>query len=273
MKYSKRYICLTIILLLVVALKFNRNGSEQVETFRGAQMEPKVWNPLIAESVNENPLSLVVDNRIYSNEDYDIYMNRKLDIMIPVSLVRDSFNCSAGLYDKEKLVVEKHEESADFSLEDKQLTKKNDNYYVSASKLSKSLSYDYSWDIEKNTASAADVSGATSIYPSKYDLREKGRATTVKNQGSLGTCWASASVSALETALLPEESVQFSVDHMTLKNSFAQAQNDGGEYTMGMAYLTAWQGPVYEADDPYGDGESPDGLKPVKHVQEMQVID
>ena len=53
MKYSKRYICLTIILLLVVALKFNRNGSEQVETFRGAQMEPKVWNPLIAESVNE----------------------------------------------------------------------------------------------------------------------------------------------------------------------------------------------------------------------------
>ena len=273
MKYSKRYICLTIILLLVVALKFNRNGSEQVETFRGAQMEPKVWNPLIAESVNENPLSLVVDNRIYSNEDYDIYMNRKLDIMIPVSLVRDSFNCSAGLYDKEKLVVEKHEESADFSLEDKQLTKKNDNYYVSASKLSKSLSYDYSWDIQKNTASAADISGATSIYPSKYDLREKGRATTVKNQGSLGTCWASASVSALETALLPEESVQFSVDHMTLKNSFAQAQNDGGEYTMGMAYLTAWQGPVYEADDPYGDGESLDGLKPVKHVQEIQVIE
>ncbi len=42
---------------------------------------------------------------------------------------------------------------------------------------------------------------------------------------------------------------------------------------MGMAYLTAWQGPVYEADDPYGDGESPDGLKPVKHVQEMQVIE
>ena len=121
--------------------------------------------------------------------------------------------------------------------------------------------------------SAADISGATSIYPSKYDLREKGRATTVKNQGSLGTCWASASVSALETALLPEESVQFSVDHMTLKNSFSQTQNDGGEYTMGMAYLTAWQGPVYEADDPYGDGESPDGLKPVKHVQEMQVIE
>ena len=267
MKYSKRYICLTIILLLVVALKFNRNGSEQVETFRGAQMERRS-GIMIAEVSMKIRCLLTLDNRIYSNEDYDIYMNQKLDIMIPVFTGREQTR-SAGLYDKEKLVLEKHE--VDFSLKD--ITKKNDNYYVSASKLSKSLSYDYSWDIEKNTASAADVSGATSIYPSKYDLREKGRATTVKNQGSLGTCWASASVSALETALLPEESVQFSVDHMTLKNSFSQTQNDGGEYTMGMAYLTAWQGPVYEADDPYGDGESPDGLKPVKHVQEIQVIE
>ena len=42
---------------------------------------------------------------------------------------------------------------------------------------------------------------------------------------------------------------------------------------MGMAYLTAWQGPVYEADDPYGDNKSPDGLTPVRHVQEIQIIE
>ena len=67
--------------------------------------------------------------------------------------------------------------------------------------------------------------------------------------------------------------MQFSVDHMTMRNSFNVTQNDGGEYTMGMAYLTAWQGPVYEKDDPYGDGVSPKGLSPVKHVQEIQVIE
>ena len=39
-----------------------------------------------------------------------------------------------------------------------------------------------------------------------------------------------------------------------MSNSFHANQYDGGEYTMGMAYLAAWQGPVYEKDDPYGDG-------------------
>jgi len=275
LKYSKKYICLTVILLIAMIFKFHKTGSgyEQVETFRGAAIEKDVWNPLIAESVNEKSLSLVVDNRKYSNEDTGIYMNNDLDIMIPVSMIRDSFNCSSNLYDENKLIVEKHEASAAFKAVDKELKKYKDEYYVSMSELSDSLSYDYSWDINKNVATATDVSGATSIYPSKYDLRDKGRSTVVKNQGSLGTCWASAAVGALETSLLPEEHLQFSVDHMTMRNSFKLMQNDGGEYTMGMAYLTAWQGPVYEADDPYGDGESPKDLEPVKHVQEIQVIE
>ncbi len=50
------------------------------------------------------------------------------------------------------------------------------------------------------------------------------------------------------------------------------SQNAGGEYTMSMAYLLAWQGPVLEEEDPYGDGYSPDGLRPACHVQEIQVL-
>ena len=50
-------------------------------------------------------------------------------------------------------------------------------------------------------------------------------------------------------------------------------KHDGGEYTMGMAYLAAWQGPVYDADDPYGDGVTRDDLAAVKHVQQMLIID
>ena len=42
---------------------------------------------------------------------------------------------------------------------------------------------------------------------------------------------------------------------------------------MGMAYLAAWEGPVYEADDPYGDNKTNPDLTAVKHVQEMQIID
>ena len=50
------------------------------------------------------------------------------------------------------------------------------------------------------------------------------------------------------------------------------SQNSGGDYSMAMAYLLAWQGPVSEEDDPYGDSTSPDGLAPVCHVQEIRIL-
>lgn len=108
--------------------------------------------------------------------------------------------------------------------------------------------------------------------PRVYDSRKEGRILTVRNQGDLGTCWAFASLTALENSLRPKENPDFSEDHMSLQNSFGLSQTDGGDYTMSMAYLLAWQGPVWEADDPYGDGISPAGISPVKHVQEIQVL-
>ena len=74
----------------------------------------------------------------------------------------------------------------------------------------------------------------------------------MKNQGSLGTCWAFASLMALESRLLPEQSFDFSEDHMSLRNSFQMDQNDGGDYTMSMAYLLSWQGSVLESEDLMG---------------------
>lgn len=108
--------------------------------------------------------------------------------------------------------------------------------------------------------------------PEFYDGRQEGRVPPVRDQGNLGTCWAFASLTALEAALMPQEQLEFSVDHMTLHNSFSLPQDAGGEYSMSMAYLLAWQGPVLEEQDPYGDGISPDGLSPCKHVQEIQIL-
>lgn len=124
-------------------------------------------------------------------------------------------------------------------------------------------------DDDSDTANSEDQQ---LILPESYDYRTVGRAPKIKNQGSFGTCWAFASVMALESSVLPEWKVSFSEDHMSLKNSFNLSQNDGGEYTMSMAYLLAWQGPVFESQDPYGDGYSPSGLAPVCHVQEIQVL-
>lgn len=111
------------------------------------------------------------------------------------------------------------------------------------------------------------------LLPRRFDYREIGKQPQVGDQGKFGTCWAFASLMAIESTLMPEESWKFSADHMSRKNSFSMGQEDGGQYAMSMAYLLAWQGPVLEADDPYGDGYSPDGLTPVKHVQEIRLLE
>lgn len=288
MRYSKRYIVFYIFLAIAFFVKFNTIGKnyEEVDEFRGANLEKKVWNPLIAESVNDNRLSVVIDNKEYSNMDNGFFMDDNLNIMAPVSLLRDALNCSAHIYNDNTLLVEKHTSEISFKMEEdfarvngtkekieSPLVQKGGEYYVSLSDLSKYLEYSYSWNIEENTASTADQAETTSVIPASYDLRSKERVSVIKDQGTYGTCWAFAGLSAMESVLLPEESEQFSVDHMTLNNHFNLTQDDGGEYTMGMAYLAAWEGPVYEKDDPYGDGVTDDTLKPVKHVQEIQVID
>ncbi|MCD8371374.1 MAG: lectin like domain-containing protein [Clostridiales bacterium] len=118
----------------------------------------------------------------------------------------------------------------------------------------------------------ADGEEASVRLPERYDAREDGRTSPVKNQGDLGTCWAFASLLALESSLLPDEAFDFSEDHMSQNPYFALRQDEGGDYTMSMAYLLAWQGPVLEEEDPYGDGVSPEGLCAVKHVQEIQIL-
>lgn len=109
--------------------------------------------------------------------------------------------------------------------------------------------------------------------PERYDYREEGRAVPVRDQGRYGTCWAFASLTALETALMPEELLDFSRDHLNFQNHYQYSTEEGGSYIMSVAYLTAWQGPVLEKDDRYGDNRSPEGLEPVKHVQGVRVPD
>lgn len=288
MKYWKRYMVFGLLTAAALFLKFNAFTAnyEEVRSFRGANLLPETWNPLIASSVNDNLLSVVIDNKEYTNEDYLFFMDDNLNIMVPTTILKDALNCSAHVYEEKRLLVEKHSSEVEFLLNadearvngEKQeivspLVKKDGNYYVSLNDLSNYLDYSYTWNMQENQALAADTSESASIIPIRYDLREKQRVSEVRDQGSFGTCWAFAALGALESTLLPEEQVQYSPDHMTLANGFLLTQADGGEYTMGMAYLAAWKGPVYEEDDPYGDNQTDESLAAVKHVQEMQIID
>ncbi len=103
-------------------------------------------------------------------------------------------------------------------------------------------------------------------------MRDYGRVTPVRDQGRYGTCWAFASLGALATTGMPRRSEIYSTDHMTLCNSYNLDINRGGENTMSIAYLAAWKGPVFEKDDPYGDGVSDSSLEAVLHLEEALVI-
>lgn len=109
--------------------------------------------------------------------------------------------------------------------------------------------------------------------PERYDMRDYAEIPAVPDQGNLGTCWAFASLTALTTAMPEEMRQQLSADHMSLQNSFGLSQDMGGDSSIAMAYLLAWQGPVPEKEDPYGDGVSPEGLSPICHVQEVRILE
>ena len=287
MKYSKRYIVISIILCMVFLYKFHILELDEAEVgiFRGGELKEEVWSPLIANDVNGKELFLIIDNKSYSSEKYDFYMDNNRNIMVPVTVLREAMDCSAHLYNGDKLLVEKHNLNALLTLDQREaistgeafqlsspLTVINGDYYVSLTELSEMLGYNCSFSFSENTLTTADSSENTSSLPSSYDLRDRYRISSIRNQGKYGTCWAFGALSAMESALLPEASYEFSVDHMSMSNSFSVSQYDGGEYTMGMAYFAAWQGPVYEKDDPYGDGKTNSDLEPVKHVQEMRII-
>lgn len=270
-KYSRIYFAMTVVMAVIFLFNFYIYAFDKAKIgmFRGAVISEESWSPLVAKDVNAGVLNVVIDNKTYSSEDYDFYMSNDRKIMVPVDLLTDAMNCSAHVYGGNSLLVEKHNISERLRVN----PAKDDEYYVSLSDLSDILGYSCNFEITTKTATAVDESDNISAVPTRYDLRERGRMSVIKNQGNYGTCWAFAATSALESSLLPEENMLFSVDHMSMSNSFDADQYEGGEYTMGMAYLAAWQGPVYEEDDPYGDGKTNSKLKAVKHVQEMRIID
>lgn len=276
MKYSKRYVVFTLILIIIFVFDFYifAKDNTTLGEFRGAEIESTVWSPLVAKDVNKNTIHMMIDNKEYTSDTLKFYMDDDRNIMVPVDMLREALNCSARIYQENELWVEKHSLMADYMLgTDNDFILYDGKFYVSMNSLSEMLDCTCTFDTNTNTLMVVDNSEGISDVPPSYDLRTRLRVSEVRNQGNYGTCWAFAAISALESSLMPEENLLFSVDHMSMSNSFNVNQYDGGEYTMGMAYLAAWQGPVYEKDDPYGDGATDESLSPVKHVQEIRIID
>ena len=305
---SKQFVLLlTVIFTAFCALNFSVLSSvEDVKKGETAGSYPEEWYEMVSEEANRKGIRIFVDGE-EKKMSHPAVMTATGSFLLPVSELTEVFSCTAHIYGQTSLVMEKNmvraeiimgekrvtvteasqkdshagqtgvfegmeqSEKRDVALSDA-ITKEEGELWVSAQAVSEAFSYEMSWEPDENILSFTGLRPELEELPEVYDYRLRGRAPAVKNQGSLGTCWAFASLMALESRLLPEKSFDFSEDHMSIRNSFRMNQNDGGEYTMSMAYLLAWQGPVLEQDDPYGDSWSPPGLSPVRHVQEIQVL-
>ena len=93
--------------------------------------------------------------------------------------------------------------------------------------------------------------------PKRYDLRDEGLVTSVKNQGSSGACWSFTVNAALESFLLKYENKTYDFSENNMKNVMGSDGlngtdwDEGGNYLMAIAYLLSWQGPINESDDPF----------------------
>ena len=271
--------------LVVFRIDFSPNAIKPVAV-NTELVNSSEWGRIISNDINSKQIKILVDGKIEKTGIDDLYMNEDLQLMISADILTDIFSCAVNVYNSERIIVEKYNNrlivtnnQKNMMLDNKsvmletEIIKEGDRFFVPQDVVEKGLSYTYKWDVQNNTAIFSNEKNGEKIFPYTYDYRKKKKLPDIKNQSTFGTCWAFAALTALESSMAPEKIIDFSEDHMSINNNFSMTQDDGGEYTMAIAYLASWTGPVLEADDPYGDGYSPDNLEAVVHLQEAQVLE
>jgi C1A family cysteine protease len=283
----KKAIAMLVVILICMGGVYAYSNQKQGKIIKSEQFQDCVaqFQNNTVQVTQGQTLDLRLEGVSLANFSYGVCLGQNMEIMVSMDFMQDVMGCSVVQYPDGDLMVERGENTillaADseaatvnqtrVSLANGYFTDDNGTLYLPVSEYIDKLGYQADYDFADRAVNFTKVSDE-SVLPARYDMREKGRVTAVRDQGKYGTCWAFASLGALETTLMPMEEAVYSTDHMTLNNSYNLDLSLGGEHTMSIAYLAAWQGPVYEADDPYGDGKTDSNLSAVKHLQEAIVI-
>jgi C1A family cysteine protease len=90
--------------------------------------------------------------------------------------------------------------------------------------------------------------------PRKFDLRDLGYVTPVKNQGSGGNCWAYTAAGSIESTYLKKtgKALDLSESHLTWfaflgERAFTGTERGGGFDNNAVSLLARWTGPVLES--------------------------
>ena len=268
----KRFLAVVLILLAAAGLFFFLKGDQtEGKLNKNSDFESAVSGLLTLQSqyMEENDIDIRVSGRSLTGFDYDIKLDDSLLIYADDGFMKDIMGCSVVEYSDGRVAVDRGEASLEYKSSEVERT--DDKLYIPIED-AEGLGYDVNICFADSSIDFVNIDN-DEYLPSHYDLRDRDRVTPVRDQGQWGTCWAFASLGALETVLLPKEQCIYSVDHMSLNNGFSLELSEGGEHSMSIAYLAAWNGPVYEKDDVYDDGKTDSSLKAVKHLEEAIVMD
>ncbi|MDE6834655.1 MAG: hypothetical protein K2J39_10500 [Ruminococcus sp.] len=128
---------------------------------------------------------------------------------------------------------------------------------------------------------------STADMPSSFDMREHGTISSVKNQGSYGTCWTYSSASSAESSVISTDpSVNLSELHTAYYSYYGDDQisisaetlkehlDMGGSSEIVTNLWSQWIGPVYESRLPYDDisfFETSDGIDDMRYTSDYHL--
>ena len=136
--------------------------------------------------------------------------------------------------------------------------KDNNNNYTSDVKSFNNTNYFYNFEGTPNQLNITNNTISFDKIPVKFDLRNYGWITPVKDQGFMGSCWAFGNMAALESSLLRYTNVTYSLSVNNMQNSMLKYSkygvdtlSEGGNAFTAVAYLIDWLGVFPEEYDGY----------------------
>lgn len=121
---------------------------------------------------------------------------------------------------------------------------------------------------------------SANTLPEKYDMREEGLLTSVKDQGGCGGCWNFVTYGAIESNWIKNGLGSFDLSEQNMRTchgymTFEDGSCSGGNHMIAGAYLSRRKGPILEELDIYNtnpDATCNDSLNPVAFVDEMVLL-